>query len=311
MKQITRDIIKKNNYLTCANFIVKKHIVTWLLKLVALLPLPIARAIGSGIACILSLTNNDIYRLSRINIGLTHPQLSNDTLDKITKDSVASTVINAFEMPIVWRRDNDWVIKKTVSIEGEEHLTSAINIGKGVIIIAPHIGNWEVLGRQLPTYSPTTSLYQPPKLTVLENIVRDGRERSGAKLVPTNTRGVAALLKALKRGEMTGILPDQVPPKNSGVFSPFYGISAYTMTLVYSLIQKTGCRVVLGSALRVPGGFKVIYDEAPEGIYNAEQAVSLKALNLMVEMAINNDIAQYQWAYKRFKVQPEGIEKPY
>ena len=289
----------------------KKLIVTWLLKLLALLPLSIARAIGSGIAYFLSLTNNNIYRLSRINIALTHPQLSSDALDKITKDSVASTVINAFEMPIIWQRDNDWIIKKTLLVEGEAYLTSALSSEKGVIIIAPHIGNWEVLGRHLPNYSPTTSLYQPPKLTVLENIVREGRERSGAKLVPTNQRGVAALLKALKRGEMTGILPDQVPPKSSGVFSPFYGISAYTMTLVYSLIQKTGCRVVLGSALRVSGGFKVIYGEAPEAIYSADQEVSLRALNLMVETAINNDVAQYQWAYKRFKKQPEGVKNPY
>ena len=270
-----------------------------------------ARAISNGIANILSWTNNGIYRLSRINIGLTHPQLSSDALDKITKDSVASTVINAFEMPIVWQRDNNWIMKKTVSVEGEAYLTSAINSEKGVIIIAPHTGNWEVLGRQLPAYAPTTNLYQPPKLTVLENIVREGRERSGAKLVPTNQRGVAALLKALRRGELIGILPDQVPQKNSGVFAPFYGNPAYTMTLVYSLIQKTGCRVVLGSALRVAGGFKVIYGEAPEDIYSADQDTSLRALNLMVEMAINNDVAQYQWAYKRFKMQPEGVEKPY
>ena len=289
----------------------KKFIVTWLLKLVGLLPLSVARVIARGIAHLLSLTNNNIYRLSRINIALTHPQFSSDTLDRITKDSIASTVINAFEMPIVWQRDNAWIIKKTVSVEGEAYLKSAINSEKGVIIIAPHIGNWEVLGRHLPAHAPTTNLYQPPKLTALENIVRAGRERSGAKLVPTNQRGVAALLKALRRGELIGVLPDQVPPKNSGVFAPFYDVPAYTMTLVYSLIQKTGCRVVLGSALRVPGGFKVIYGEAPEGIYSEDQDTSLRALNLMVEMAISNDVAQYQWAYKRFKMQPEGVEKPY
>ena len=289
----------------------KKFIVTWLLKLVGLLPLSVARVIARGIAHLLSLTNNNIFRLSRINIALTHPQFSSDTLDRITKDSIASTVINAFEMPIVWQRNNAWILKKTVSVEGEAHLKSAINSEKGVIIIAPHIGNWEVLGRHLPAHAPTTNLYQPPKLTALENIVRAGRERSGAKLVPTNQRGVAALLKALRRGELIGVLPDQVPPKNSGVFAPFYDVPAYTMTLVYSLIQKTGCRVVLGSALRVDGGFKVIYAEAPEAIYSADQAVSLRALNLMVETAINNDVAQYQWAYKRFKMQPEGVEKPY
>lgn len=275
------------------------------------MPLSIARAIGRGIAHLLSLSNNKIYRLTRINIALTQPHLSDKELDRISTDSVASTVINTLEMPIIWQRENNWVNKKTQSIEGESHFTSAIAEQKGVIIIAPHVGNWEVLGRHLPSYAATTSLYQPPKITALENIVRNGRERSGAELVPTNQRGVAALLKALRRGEVTGILPDQVPQKNSGIFAPFYGISAYTMTLVYSLIQKTGCRAVLGYALRVPGGFKIVYCEAPAAIYSADQDVSIAALNTMVETAINDDMAQYQWAYKRFKVQPEGVKKPY
>ncbi len=275
------------------------------------MPLSVARAIARGIAHLLSLSNNKIYRLTRINIALTQPQLSDKELNSISKDSVASTVVNAFEMPIIWQRKNNWVDKKTQTIEGAANLSAAIAEQKGVIIIAPHIGNWEVLGRHLPSYASTTSLYQPPKITALENIVKKGRELSGATLVPTNQRGVAALLKALRRGEITAILPDQVPQKNSGTFAPFYGISAYTMTLVYNLIQKTGCRAVLGYALRVPGGFKVVYCEAPTAIYSADQDVSIAALNTMVETAINDDIAQYQWAYKRFKVQPEGVKKPY
>ena len=289
----------------------KNFLITSLLKLVALLPLSLARAIGRGIAFFLSLTNNNIYRITRINIALTQPQLSDKALDRTCRDSVASTLINAFEMPIVWQRDNPWVYNKTLSIKGEDHLTSAVAKKKGVILIGPHIGNWEVLGRHLPNFAATTSLYQPPKITALENIVKKGRELSGATLVPTNQRGVAALLKALRRGEITAILPDQVPQKNSGIFAPFFNKPAYTMTLVYNLIQKTGCRAVLGFALRVPGGFKIVYCEAPEAIYSADQATSIAALNTMVETAVNNDIAQYQWAYKRFKGQPEGVKKIY
>lgn len=289
----------------------KKILVTLLVNLIGALPLSIARALGRTIAYLLTLSKSDIYRLSRINIALTHPQLSDSELHKISKNSVASTIINALEMPVVWQHKNNWVTEKTQAIEGEAYLTSAIADKKGVIVIIPHIGNWEVLGRHLPAYAATTSLYQPPKITELENVVRKGRERSGANLVPTNQRGVAALLKALRRGEVTAILPDQVPQKNSGIFAPFYGVPAYTMTLINSLIQKTGCRAVLGYALRVPGGFKVVYREALEDIYSADQDVSIIAINRMVEMAINDEIAQYQWAYKRFKVQPAGVAKPY
>lgn len=275
------------------------------------MPLSMARTVGRGIGFLLSLSRSNIYRLTRINIALTQPQLSGKALERVIKDSVASTIINAFEMAIIWQHDNNWIDKKTLSIKGENHLISAIAEKKGVIIIVPHMGNWEVLGRHLPSYAATTSLYQPPRITALESIIKKGRELSGATLVPTNQRGVAAILKALRRGEITAILPDQVPQKKSGIFAPFYNKPAYTMTLVHNLLQKTGCRAVLGYALRTPGGFKVIYCEAPEALYSADQDTSITTLNTMVETAINDDIAQYQWGYKRFRGQPEGAKKFY
>lgn len=83
-------------------------------------------------------------------------------------------------------------------------------------------------------------MYEPPKMVQLEEWIKTSRERAGATLVPTNVRGVAALLKALRKGQTTAILPDQVPPPASGDFSPIFGVPARTMTLVHNLIQKSG-----------------------------------------------------------------------
>ncbi|MGB1192583.1 MAG: hypothetical protein ACPG3T_06645, partial [Pseudomonadales bacterium] len=113
----------------------KKILVTLLVNLIGALPLSIARALGRTIAYLLTLSKSDIYRLSRINIALTHPQLSDSELHKISKNSVASTIINALEMPVVWQHKNNWVTEKTQAIEGEAYLTSAIADKKGVIVI--------------------------------------------------------------------------------------------------------------------------------------------------------------------------------
>lgn len=290
---------------------IKTRLVECLLFLLALIPLSAARAFARGVAAVLSFFNNDISRITQLNIALTHPHLSAEQQSDLSQQSVASTLACALEMPIVWRKSQSWVENKVVEIENEALMHALLAKQKGVIVICPHIGNWEIVGRCLPNYAATTNLYQPPKLTAVENVVRRGRELSGATLVPTNQRGIGALLKALKRGEISGILPDQVPQRGSGQFAEFLGQQAYTMTLVYNLIRKTQCSVILVYALRVRGGFKLVFREAPETIYSEDQSTSLRALNQMVEMAINHDIPQYQWAYKRFKAQPEGKSDPY
>ena len=117
-----------------------------------------------------------------------------------------------------------------------------------MIVLAPHFGNWEVLNFWLSSHFPFTAMYEPPKIADLDPVIRHGRERMGAELVPTNPRGVAALLKALKRAEAVGILPDQEPSWGSGVFADFFGRPAYTATLLPKLVARTQARVVTGVA---------------------------------------------------------------
>ena len=214
-------------------------------------------------------------------------------------------------MPLIWTASDRWIKKKITKINGEDTLLAALEQKAGVILVIPHIGNWEILGRHSSRYAPMTSLYKQQKNPALENFIKQGREASGSALVPTNTKGVAALLKALRRNELTAILPDHVPAKNSGIFAPFFGQPAYTMTLVHQLIKRTQCKVVVGYAIRVKQGFEINYETPETAIYDAEEKVSVAALNQSIEKVVNRHISQYQWGYKRFKRRPEGTASPY
>ena len=277
-----------------------------LLRIFGLIPLRLARFIACTQELILRLFNNDLHRVSRINLRLVKPGIDEKQLTKLTQQSVQSTLTNAFEMPIIWQHDNAWVIRHIESITNEEIISQALAGNRGVITLCPHVGNWEVFGRKLTAYGPTTYLYQPPKQKIMESLVRERREKSGAKLAPTSQRGIASLLKALRNNEIIGILPDQVPKGESGMFVPFLGVPSYTMTLVYSLIKKTQCRVVLGYALRTNSGFKVIFKQVDTKIYSENIETSLLGLSRTVEQSLSEDFSQYQWGYKRFKKQPDG-----
>ena len=145
-------------------------------------------------------------------------------------------------------------------------------------------------------------------------LVRAGRERSGATLVPTTPQGIGKLLKALKRGEQSLILPDQVPQDGSGIFAPFFGHDTYTMTLLSNLARKTGCVLILAYAIKVNAEegprFDIYFEAVPDTLYEEDQEVAIAAMNTAIESAIRKHPTAYQWAYKRFKRQPDGSD-PY
>lgn len=288
----------------------KEYLATTTMRIAGSMPLVLARVLGRALASIALLINTRECKTTRTNIRLCMPELDKEQTNQLTKQSIIETSKLAFEVAVVWQQPPSWLKQNIHAIHNEQLVIDAMQQKKGLIILAPHIGNWEVLGRHLPTYGRTTNLYQPPKQVLLEPFIKASRERSGAKLVPTNSRGVATLLKRLRAGEITGILPDQIP-NSGGEFCPFFGHPAYTMALLHGLYQRTQCAIVVGAAIRVDNGFELHYLEPDARIYSEDLAESLVGLNKSVELAVALKPAQYQWEYKRFRKQPEGMREPY
>lgn len=256
-----------------------------------------------------ALVGPQVYRFSKrerqvteINLKVVYPEASASQRKTLAQQSLQHSTATMLELGHAWMAPPEKVEASILAVHGRDKLDSARAEGRGVIVLAPHFGNWEVLNFWLSSHFPFTAMYEPPKIADLDPIIRHGRERMGAKLVPTNPRGVAALLKALKRSEAIGILPDQEPNWGSGVFAPFYGRHAYTATLLPKLVARTQARVVTGVALRVPGkGFEIHFLDANEQVYSEEDVTSATGVNASVEASIALHPVQYQWEYKRYR----------
>ena len=205
-------------------------------------------------------------------------------------------------------------IEKTLALvkqeEGYTEFRQAVDSKQGVILLAPHLSNWEIFGFFASEGLPSNFMYQPPRIAGLDRLLREVRARNGVRLAPTNRKGVAELLSALKNGEVTGVLPDQVPNDESGIFTAFFGQPAFTMTLVSKLVQRTGAKVFCGYAKRLPKakGFCAVFLPADPLIYSTDLDESVAGLNKTVEQAVRESISQYQWEYKRFRRQPDNSE---
>jgi len=284
----------------------KSLLILALMKTISLLPLGLARYLGEFFGVVLSAINAKPLKISKLNLSLCYPDKSQTTVDLLAKKRMQHFAQTFFETPGLWRRSAHWLETKIISVEGDAYLHEALASDRGTILIAPHQGNWEVIGLWVAQQTKMTSLYQPPKIAAFGNWIKRAREKTGSQLVPTSVRGVAALLKALKKGETVGILPDQQPPRTSGAFAPLFGAQALTMTLTHNLLQRSNSQAILCCALREQGGWRMTFMPADKAIYSPDQATSLAAMNAGVEAIATMSLEQYQWEYKRFRTQPEG-----
>jgi KDO2-lipid IV(A) lauroyltransferase len=152
-------------------------------------------------------------------------------------------------------------------------------------------------------------MYSPPNLRSLEPLMQAGRNRGETmKSVPADMRGVRAMLKALRRGEAIGILPDQVPGVGEGEWAEFFGRPAYTMTLVARLAEQTGAPVLMCCSRRHERGrgyrfeIELLLPPLP-----SESPV--RTLNRSLESLIRRCPEQYLWSYNRYRV-PAGVRPP-
>ncbi|HEX5125764.1 MAG TPA: lysophospholipid acyltransferase family protein [Rhodocyclaceae bacterium] len=215
-----------------------------------------------------------------------------------------------FELPYVWLRPYAQMLSHVVEVEGWEVMDAFAANATPVLALTPHLGCFEIVAAYIGSRVPMTALYRPPKRADLEPIMRAGRERGLIKLAPADLSGVKRLLRALRQGEIAGLLPDQVPGNGEGMWSGFFGKPAYTMTLAARLSEAEGVRVVLFWGERLSGGrgYRIHVCEPAEAITGSlEQRV--QAINREVERLVLRCPTQYLWGYNRYKI-PAGALPP-
>lgn len=283
------------------------------LRLLSLLPLPITHVIGTVIGYILVIFPNKSHKITQRNIQQCLPELSTLQQQNLVKKSLVEMGKSISEMGYIWFRPKADILKLITKVSGEEHLKSAMEKNRGTIIAAPHLGAWELIGLYCSESYPMTILYRPPRLQQLDQLIRTAREKNGAKLVPTNTKGVKSLYKALASNELIGILPDQDPGKNGGIFAPFFKIQTNTMLLLSRLAIKSHTPVIFCYTERMPrgAGFHLYFIPANPKVSDKDPQTATTHLNSDIEKCVRQLPQQYQWSYKRFRSRPEGEKNIY
>ena len=221
------------------------------------------------------------------------------------------------ETPWLWlTASNDDLLRK-VQWRGAGALEGYIAERRPLVILTPHMGSFEVAARAYTArwgqVQPVTVLYRPARQRALREFQEQARQRPTMPTAPANLAGVRQMLRALKRRESVGLLPDQVPPDGQGVWAPFFGQPAYTMTLAARLAQQAGAHCMVLRCERLPHGAGYVIHASelvrplPVGNDAAAQVETATIVNETMEREILGDPGQYLWGYNRYK-KPRAAE---
>lgn len=276
-----------------------------LIRLISFLPLPAAHRLGSFIGKLLRLT--DVARVIKINLRICYPNYNEEQIEALAKKTLNALGMTYAEMGMAWMWPIPKVQKLITEVDGLEHLEEALKDQKGIILIAPHLGNWEVLNHFFRQHLFMTVMYQSPRIKALDDFIFKTRKRVDVGLVPAGRSGVETLYEVLAEKGVVAVLPDQEPGLKSGVFAPFFGQTALTGKLIGELANNTEAYLLCCYAKRLENGnYSVVLKPANKSIRNTDEIAAAEALNNSIEECINDCPEQYQWNYKRFRRQPEG-----
>lgn len=273
------------------------------------LPLRLLHALGSLLGWLLYWASPSMRRNLAHNAGLAG----------LSAGQMRQAVMHAgrmvAELPWVWSAGPER-LRRAITWDGLELIEAALAKGKGVIYLTPHTGGFEALPAAhalwiAPRFGPITVLYRPSRSAALDKLAKASRAIPGVQMAPTSTAGVRSLLRALKQGGTVGLLPDQVPEEGLGVWAPFFGQPAYTMTLVGSLARHTGAPVLMVCSERLPRGQGFCVRVRPAHLAMDGSAQTLAAsINRHLEALILECPEMYLWSYARYKHPTKRATQP-
>ena len=275
----------------------------FLFRLLGCLPLWLLHVLGGGLGRL-------VYLLSPTYRRHLHENMAQAGIASSLRPAVSAEAgKQMLELARIWMRSLEEAKAQVVETVGWESVVAAQQAGKGIVFLTPHLGCFEITAQYYAAFGDITVLYRPPRQASLRSLILRGRQRERLHLAPADLGGVRALIKALKKGQAVGMLPDQAPKVGEGVWLDFFGKPAYTMTLAARLTE-TGATPILAWGERLPHGRGYrLHLRPPLTVFKGSTVDRAKQINSEIEALIRECPSQYLWGYNRYK-HPGGAEPP-
>jgi KDO2-lipid IV(A) lauroyltransferase len=271
---------------------------------------------GRSLGKILHFTLWKRRRLALENIQLAYgSELDRSEARRIVSDSyehLGMNLVEFFRLPTLEHGE----LLDRVDMEGQEILDNALDQGKGVLLLSAHLGNWDYLSASIAMNGYSVALITKiSRSAALNDIWMGYREKTGVTMLMG--RGtMKESLKQLKRGGIVGFVLDQNARRREGVFVPFFGRPACTLSSLAILSRRTGTPVIPVHTFRSKIGHKVVFEPPIQTDNIEDQDLDIlertAAYTRWTEKVIREHPDQWTWLHDRWKTKPrnETTERP-
>lgn len=286
--------------------------VAWtFVKLLGLLPRPVARALASGAARLLLALMPKLKKTAEFNLRLAFPNWTESQRRAVLKKMARNLGWMAVEFARFPRYTKE-NIERAVVLDGHENFLAGHYRGKGVIYLTGHIGAWELSSFAHALYGfPLHYMARPLDNKPLDRLVNTYRGLSGNKPIYKN-EAARVMLKVLKESGTVGILADQNTMVSEGVFVDFFGTAACTTTGIARVALHTDAAVVPGYAFwdgdlrKYRLRFEPPVELVRTGDLERDVATNTQKFAKVIEEIIRTYPDQWVWIHARWKNRPKG-----
>lgn len=272
------------------------------------LPWPVQRGLGRALGWLAYVVARSRRRTARINLSLCFPERDDAARKALLREHFAALGIGMFEFSRAW-----WgslaPLRRTVRLEGLEHLQAAMAGGRGVLLVSGHFLNLEICGRLLCDHVALAGMYRRHRGAVMEWAVLRGRLRYAAAMFQQHE--LRAAIRHLKSGGALWYAPDQDMRGKDTVFASFFGIPAATITATHQLARVSGCAVLPFFHHRDGDRYVLRLAPALADFPSTDPAVDTARINAEIEAMVREAPAQYLWIHRRFKRRPPSAPSIY
>lgn len=286
-----------------------RYWLTWLgvgiFYILVLLPYPIIYQLGKNLGLLAQKIMSKRRETARQNLLLCFPELTSSDLEKLLRDNFISTGLAIFETGMAWFW-SDKRLKKHCQVIGDEQITQAQKMGRGVLLIGIHFLTLELGARILGMEHPGVGVYRPNDNPVLDYIQLKGRLKSNKYMLNRyNTKG---MIRALKNGELVWYAPDHDYGRKNSVFAPFFAVDKAATTVGTSILVKLAKPVIIPfTPKRENNGRYIVKVAKPLVNFPLEDDIAAATfMNKAIEQEILQAREQYMWLHRRFKTRPKG-----
>lgn len=283
--------------------------VMWLLHW---LPLPILGRLGEALGALLFIIMKPRRHITLTNLRLCFPEKTEAERETIARQHFQAYARSALERGILW-----WA--------SEKRLKRLIKIDSGVpvdviksgptILLCPHFVCLEIPGIALVLNSDLSicTIYSKQQNEIVDQALLKGRSRFRPVTLLSREKGVKPIIRAMRDGLPFIMLPDMDFGLRDAEFVPFFGRPAATLTATARIAAATHANVVPMITTFLPNyqGWKTTFYPAWENYPGDDIVEATRRMNAFIEQRVLEAPAEYFWAHKRFKTQPEGLTNVY